>query len=510
MTSHNLGLLVAFPAEIRAEVWRNLRPSTPSTSGNTPKRKDTLGILRACRQLNQEIMPYLYDKEILNIRVEPIWSKCLTVENEHGAIWSIANTRDLLYNAFFNLPYRKLKLLRVSINAPETGNLIQLISLSNHVRDLVHLLEQSNGLPSLEIHLLDSQSPSGKWAKADGTPKNTVTRGLAWNTVSSDYETVLLPFCRLRGVPQVHVHVPEDLTSEENMFKNIEKVLGRTSLFGSVLGDENYWDDNNIQEMLDDKFIDLETELDELLGEDANMMRLERFMFWYNDDGISEYVKKWERISREPHAQDSFYPYDVGARHDWLLTLNPLSAGMQKMRLQLETSPSHRRSEFPLGHSWSLHDCKSYFDNLSTSRQDPAVPEQDQEVEMNQDEEAASRLRTCWSRTAWKEYHKLGIPPLVRYANDLDFMAIQREMEEAYRFHQDPIIDSKTISDGYTLPLGVEQVKLQVKYIDFEAGERTREALKSLIDNIHANCSDGTHSRGLGLGVCNLWDRHRL
>ncbi|PVH89201.1 hypothetical protein DL98DRAFT_579902 [Cadophora sp. DSE1049] len=278
MASHNLGLFAAIPAEIRAQIWAHLRPSTTSsTLRNQSPGQDALGVLRAGRQLSQEILFHLYEKETLDIYVEPVWSEWLKIENTHGASWSIANTRDRLYDVFSKLPYRKLRLLRISISAPEAGKEAQLISLSSHVRKLVRLLEQTNGLPGLEIHLLDSAI--GKWAQPDGTPQDTITYEKDGGAVPSDYMTVLLPFFRLRNVPQVRILFPDDLSSEGDTFKTAEKVLERTTPFGSVTGNQDYWDDNNIQEMLDGKFKDLEYALDHLPGQDANMMRLERFMF---------------------------------------------------------------------------------------------------------------------------------------------------------------------------------------------------------------------------------------
>lgn len=120
-----------------------------------------------------------------------------------------------------------------------------------------------------------------------------------------------------------------------------------------------------------------------------------------------------ERINCEAHAGDRYYAYNRGPRHDWMLTLNPLSAGMQKTRLQLELPASDRQKKFPLRHYWSMSECVSYFNRVDIAFENRNVDSQNPESDTDEDEAAISRLKTCWSRRAWKEYHPLGIPPLV-------------------------------------------------------------------------------------------------
>ena len=89
---HNLGVLVNLPPEIRAKIWENLRPkaASPALNSTQPAIKNSLGILRACHQLYQEIMPHLYD-DTLNIYIESTWSKFLKIVNSQGATVSGAS-----------------------------------------------------------------------------------------------------------------------------------------------------------------------------------------------------------------------------------------------------------------------------------------------------------------------------------------------------------------------------------------------------------------------------------
>lgn len=41
----------------------------------------------------------------------------------------------------------------------------------------------------------------------------------------------------------------------------------------------------------------LEVALDELPGKAMDMLRLERFMFWYDEEGNTRYVGEWTRTS---------------------------------------------------------------------------------------------------------------------------------------------------------------------------------------------------------------------
>ncbi|KAL2065262.1 hypothetical protein VTL71DRAFT_2931 [Oculimacula yallundae] len=480
---HNLGVFATLPAEIRAEIWKGLR-SNSSPSFVTQKRdgKDGLGILRACRQLYHEIMPHLYD-DTLEFHVWSYGSLWLTIKNTQGARWEMHGIplRDELYDKFSNLPYQNLKRLKITITAPETGDKAQLLGLSRNVRDLVRLLEKATGLPSLEIHLLDSKHPApvGKWAQEDGTPTATVALRTAADNISSDDMIALLPFCRLRNIPHVSVKVPADLIRDEGTWKRMEDVLMRIRPFGTVVGEESFWDDNNIQEMLDDIYIDLEEVLDQAPGQDLNMMRLRRFANWYAEDGTSEYVEEWERMGREPHghAADELYTFDIGPRHDYMLTLNPLSASMQKIRLQLDVPIPLRQADFPLAIAWDMDACLAFFRMLEYEDVNSDIYRLDVDGEVWPEtalrEEAIPKLRTCWSRVAWLEYHPLGIPPLAEdtSAEYAKYSSASAEIDEVDRWY----IPFFPRGWRTKFPSALERVSMQKTLINFKSGDRIRE-----------------------------------
>lgn len=92
-----------------------------SASATQRERQDTLGIMRACRQLNQEISNCLYAEDTLDIAVSISWNKWLYVRNRRGGMWTIANVRDPLRQVFVNLPYSRLKKVVIMIKAPRAG-----------------------------------------------------------------------------------------------------------------------------------------------------------------------------------------------------------------------------------------------------------------------------------------------------------------------------------------------------------------------------------------------------
>ncbi|CZT11038.1 hypothetical protein WAI453_007451 [Rhynchosporium graminicola] len=331
------------------------------------------------------------------------------------------------------------------------------------------------------------------WVLPDGTIKTTVDRR-SYNRSSRDYMIVLLPFCRLRNIPLVSIKAPADLSaSEGKYFKCMEKVMQRTGRFGDVKGPPfgsgeggvSYWDDNNIQQMCDDKYIDLEDELDELHGKDANMMRLERFMYWYNEDGTSEYVSEWERMNREQYAKvDPDYAADIDDRHDWLLTLNPMSKAMQTMRLQLQVPPCYRQSSFSLSACFDMNKCARYFEVLERIKAMKDI--WSSEFELVTSNSVIDGLRTTWSQKAWLEYYPLGIEPLIIFTPPhKDYLKVHSGMDECEHHKEEVVLDGSLDYEDILdrIPRGVDRVLEQKKHIDFEVGERTRLALESLIKN---------------------------
>jgi hypothetical protein len=173
--SHNFGALYKLPPEIRLLIWKEFRPRGDTDPQSRTKAKGDLAILRVCRQLHEEIIPEIYNKEIMRIGVGAPGSpsgEWLVIENEYGANWIITDTQHALYEKFCRLPFKRLKRIRIEIHDLEPGHLALLHALSKDVRDLVSLLEKADGLPPLEIELVDTIE--GKWSLDDGTPRMSI------------------------------------------------------------------------------------------------------------------------------------------------------------------------------------------------------------------------------------------------------------------------------------------------------------------------------------------------
>lgn len=184
------------------------------------------------------------------------------------------------------------------------------------------------------------------------------------------------------------------------------------------------------------------------------MMRLERFMSWYTKDGESKYINDWEYL----HVSDiDNHSYAIEQRHEFLLAFNPLSANMQKMRLQLGLLPVWRRNDFPPRNRWSMPDCMHYLRRVVIFGERHPLTDTEKQ--------ATAMLKTCWSREAWRQYYPEGIPPLELDEDDIMKFCVEIEDE-------DPREDDQLE--------GFEKIREQTKPIDFSTGERTRMAFEKL------------------------------
>ncbi|KUJ15144.1 uncharacterized protein LY89DRAFT_783350 [Mollisia scopiformis] len=442
-------------------IWEHLRPRARDTSGSESViQGDGLAILRACQQLNEEIAIPLYEKETLQIRVESDRTKWLAIESSLGASWTIPNIQHPLCESFKNLPYGELQGIQIWIDAPE--NITQLFCISRNVRHLVNLLDQAGKLPAVSIHL--SNTSNKTWAEQDGTAQ----RSLPGRYAKPDYFVALLPFCRLRNISQASLHVPNGFIEEGNVdLQLMEQVMGRNMPFGSFTGDdEQIWYDNEMQTDLDDIYMHLERELDTMTGLDPNMLRLERFMSWYDDNGESEYVREFQRMLSD---QRLVYTLDIEQRHAYLLTFNPLSANMQRMRLQLDLASRFRKVGFPLERRWDMQKYIEYRRYVEkTSRHAGDI-----DLAKMVDEEVMAQMKSGWSKEAWRDYYSEGIPPLDDDSQDIEEFYLQMGDVDALSYG---LSAEEKPQDFARI-----HAREQEQSIDFGAGEEKRMALESLL-----------------------------
>ncbi|KAI9047667.1 hypothetical protein LZ554_008378 [Drepanopeziza brunnea f. sp. 'monogermtubi'] len=360
MSPDNLGTLKTLPGEIRALIWRELRPSRApiqrESKGETAK---PLGILSACRQLNDEIIPYLYDKETLEIRLGHDHHALFTIQSTAGAKWHFLDGRGWEYQAFRHLPWKKLRAVRIVIDAPEANNTDQFVGLLHNILELVRLLVQADGLPPLEISLLDA--PLGNWAQQQ---RQTIGPISIWSPMCGDCPKIIRPFYRLHGMKQISLDLPECLINRHSVVEEMEMVMMRDN-------GESHWDDEFVQQGVSHFYQMFEKLLDDIPGSTANFLRRERFMNWYGDNGELDYLNKYLDWMGQDFQCDPFdYSWFLWVKHDELLALNPLSATMQINRLQLDLTSHHRRGPFLAENRWDLTSLRNYFETVEKYKDD--------------------------------------------------------------------------------------------------------------------------------------------
>jgi hypothetical protein len=337
MASTNLGKLDNLPAEVRAEVWENLRSQDDN-------KKTSMNILSTCRQLYHEVFHHIYPKEILTFKLSPIYDQksWISVTSSFGTtmLESSSHAKSI---GFKDLPYHHLKGIEIQIEAPDPRDPGQLFNLWAKARSLVDLLLGERGrLPEVAIHLL-ATSPNSWFSNGD--LQSSISHPLGDYI---DAGVILLELCRIRNC-KAEIHLPPALKGNATLDKFLDFfrfVIGLDKPFGAFLHREGdgTWADDATAECLDSNFIELHNALDELRGPTAAMMRLERFRDWYDDNrlgGTSSYLDELERILKTSVGEEEEGVIDdkvarIKWRHRLMVAFNPLSAKMQQFNAKRE------------------------------------------------------------------------------------------------------------------------------------------------------------------------------
>lgn len=264
MTVLNLGELLSFPGEIREQIWLHLRPQNDRV-------RSSMSILRACRQLHNEVGFYIYDKEILTFHLSPTYPEdpWFRVTNSLGARWKISSLSEAKRLGFADLPYHKLKGIKIKIGAPDSRDPGQLICLGMKLRELVSLLK-GRELPEINIYLRDTATTS--WMDANGRTQRSIPAELSSEFIQyryrTDYHIFVFEVTSLRSSRNAHIHYPERL---QTYHKQRHQVFGPKPFSPTTA--EN-------KRILDAMFLELEIVLDRIPGTTTDMLRLRRFASW--------------------------------------------------------------------------------------------------------------------------------------------------------------------------------------------------------------------------------------
>jgi hypothetical protein len=190
----------------------------------------------------------------------------------------------------------------------------------------------------------------------------------------------------------------------------------------------NYDHERAVRYLLDKVFHHLDAALDYVPCLTANMMRLERFSSWYDNEiyGKSKYLDELERIYKNAEGRIG-NPWGI-AELKWRLSsdgsLNPLSAKTQNRRIQLGENipnPYNLGQEYPSCNSWRMRDWKRYicrknfYDKLKILG-----------IGLLNESHTQTRIDDLSIKDGWDpaEWHRLypdGIPPLGRHLFIFEF-----------------------------------------------------------------------------------------
>lgn len=269
------GALGRLPPELRLCIWGYLF-SFGSTAPNQ------MALLRTSRSIYHEVSNSLYD--IIDVSISPEdYDTVIMSPRKLQVSWNPV-LRHAKRPKFERLPYRRIRL--VVHLYPPTGA-AELISLWQKVNDLVDILRRRHCFRSIDI--LFEQRQGQDWQRK-GKAKETIRYP---GSTRPDHDIVFMPFCYLRNVRTMAV-IPSSPQMDDavdwgfiNYGRDYVLQNHKWNNRSSYFGDPAYVDlvrvfDNVESLILDTRFF-LDTKLDGIPGQLANMLRLKRFATWFPD-----------------------------------------------------------------------------------------------------------------------------------------------------------------------------------------------------------------------------------
>jgi len=303
------------PAEIRIKIWKHFSP--PLHVGRSLPRKPNhfsqdQEILLTSRKIYAEVaaeVPSGYNDNTIEISVRPeyqykSWIKAKTTK---GVQWDLEDLPDAISRGFCDLPWHNLN-VKVWIWAPHRKDSGQIICFYKKVRSLVEIFKGAKGFLSLWVVFVHTKKTS--WfddiqpqcsieSKAGSLPwEGQILRGAKW-----DYEFIFPLFLQVRNMKMARMYSTELFEGKrENLlmgktFMKAEKIMRKKIPYGSQAESDRYHG-KRIEKHLNLLFTMVERILDVLPSKTANMLRLERFSFWYTDKlhGNSPYENELKKL----------------------------------------------------------------------------------------------------------------------------------------------------------------------------------------------------------------------
>jgi hypothetical protein len=406
----NMGTLSRFPREVRDLIWENFCFQQEKESTTTLPNTD-LSILRTCKQIHDEVEPFVYGKEVLTFTLEPTYDaySWFTMESRLGAYWNVANKEAAVMSGFRDIPYHKLSSVKIDVLAPNTADAGQMINLHNKVSALTTLITESgNTLPALEITL--KNSAHGTWIHEDGTPQ----RSLPSDDDSVDYKAIMYPFFRLTATT-ASIRTPHLSCSTPHFLPLTQALTSCTP-------------DPHIETTINIIWSRYDGALDNLPGHTANMLRRERFACWFdgNLDGDSRYLSRLQHLHYLGLTLGENAPAMIRRRYEACLSWNPKGVPMGMLRAFAAGEVGKIKG---FARKWDFGCLATCLDRMRGMDLDDDGGEEEEEEEEGSVEagDAPQRQRPSlqeriaaiphnltseWWKSEWETFYPKGIPPL--------------------------------------------------------------------------------------------------
>lgn len=291
-----LGLFAWLAPEIRLQIWQQFLPDGADTD-STRVQKTDLSILRASRQLYEEISANLYSNLVLYFDFSPIYipRSWLIVHYQHPkaklyeerTAWILRDESDLKLRGFHTLPYDRVDTV-VSLFPPDTIDPGQFILLFQKVMAFSLCVGNSKSIVRRLVVRFR------KMEHKDWHDDKKGKRSLDWYSPGSvaqpgyDHDMIFVPFCILRSqVHQLRVQAHSmtlknalDWTKLTFTTRKLFRNLGMTSLQDTTpesAARDPHWCAASYFILIDQQLAMCRR------GRTANMVRLERFSKWFPD-----------------------------------------------------------------------------------------------------------------------------------------------------------------------------------------------------------------------------------
>lgn len=327
-----LGTFSVFPTEIRLLVWQCLFDAIQNALPNhTEDKANPLSILCASQYLYNEVSSQLYRNAIQGIALDPKYNEeeWMKVRLESSAIKIdlVFRNKTETEHYFQTFPHRRTKTI-VYIAPPAQDDPGQVVLMWQKTTALVDLLVTTTSIERVHMY------PVGSWEAEEPPPHWKEGRdaffemGGMQETLKSpyryhpDHDIAMLPFLH----PRLWVKTPEKTVPEmsDDAFDHLRHHL--LSLFnpkGLELRFDSLWSlskdiaVSQIERILIETDIFLENTLDELPGETASFLRLERYKNWFKDGS------SWESPYEDKFFDKmSICPWAVTTMDPWLAQFN--------------------------------------------------------------------------------------------------------------------------------------------------------------------------------------------